>query len=380
MDLHCARCKTLLERRFSRSFVTSLALSSATFLLLLPALTLPFLTTSIVGVDRQSTIPSSVTAMVGNGYPELGVVIALFVIVFPMVRFGLLTSVLGALQLGRRPAWLGTAFRYANHLQIWAMADVFVLGLAVAYARLKATLAVDLGTGGMCMIAVAVLSLFVRATLDKRAVWEAIAADRDDTGDEPVLTCQDCELIVPTAMEGSQCPRCAVELRARKRAPIVRAIALTLAGVLLYIPANLYPMATLPIGLSSVQYTVLEGVIDLYDSHLLGLALLVFVASFAIPMLKLAAIVWCILSVVRGWTTRLQLKTRVYRIIDELGRWSMVDPFVIATFVPVSRFNALVYGRANVGAVAFTAVVILTIFAAHAFDPRRLWDVETKNG
>ena len=145
-----------------------------------------------------------------------------------------------------------------------------------------------------------------------------------------------------------------------------------------YIPANLYPIATLPIGLTPTRYTVLEGVIDLAKAGLLGLALLVFTASFAIPFLKLIGLSYCLSSILRKSPRRLVLKTRIYRVVEEIGRWSMVDPFVIACFVPVMHYNNLIYGRAEAAAPAFATVVVLTMIAARMFDPRVMWDVAAR--
>ena len=133
-------------------------------------------------------------------------------------------------------------------------------------------------------------------------------------------------------------------------------------------------MATLPIGFTPTAYTVIEGVRDLIRNGLFGLALLVFCASFLIPVLKLAGISWLIASVLRRSGRGLVGKTRLYRVVDEIGRWSMVDPFVIGCSVPVMQYNELVSGRAEAGATAFAAVVILTIIAAQCFDPRLIWD------
>ncbi len=156
---------------------------------------------------------------------------------------------------------------------------------------------------------------------------------------------------------------------------MIRASALTIAGVLLYIPANLLPMATVPIGLEPTSYTVLEGVKDLFEARLYALGLLVFTASFAVPFLKLAAMMWFLASIATRSARRLVAKTRLYRVVEEIGRWSMVDPLVIACFVPVMQFNAKLYGRAGPAAPAFAAVVVLTMIGAQAFDPRRMWDV-----
>ncbi len=374
-SLACCVCHMELERTTGRSLDAALACCSAVLLPLLPANTLPFLTTTLLGASRHSRLYSSATAMWSDGWPLLGIVIGLFVVVAPLLRFSVLTAVLGALRLGRRPPWLGPAFRFANRLQTWAMPDVFLLGLWVAYARLASTISVEVGVGAKCFIAAGVLTLFTRAVLDKREVWRAIAPQPPVALGQPVLSCEACELIVPATHDGRDCPRCSARLHARKPEAAGRAAALTLAGLVMYIPANLYAIATIPIGLTPTRYTVLEGVKDLVQSNLWGLALLVFSASFAIPFLKLAGLSWCIASVLRRSSKRLVFKTRLFQLVEEIGRWSMVDPFVISCFVPVMGYNALIFGRAEPAAPAFTAVVVLTITAARAFDPRRMWDV-----
>lgn len=378
----CAVCQTVIERSSGRSLSAALACSSAALVLLVPANYFPFLTTSILGVSRQSRLHSSASAMFGNGWPDLGLVIALFVIVFPVIRFGLLTAVLGTLQFSsRRPRWLGRAFRYTIRLEAWSMPDVFVLALAVAYGKLVSQLSVEVGIGAMCFIGVALLALFVRATLDPGDVWRAIGLPSQNAVQarpghtQPALSCVVCELAAaPTRHEGDACARCAATLHPRKPNAVGRSIALAVAAMLLYVPANIYPMASIPNGLSTQKYTVVGGVIELWQSDLYSLALLVVVASVLIPVFKLIGLIWCLTSVLQRSTRHLVGKTRIFLMVEEIGRWSMVDPFVIACFVPVSQFNALVYGRADSAAPAFTAVVILTVFAARAFDPRLLWD------
>jgi paraquat-inducible protein A len=246
----------------------------------------------------------------------------------------------------------------------------------VCYARLQATVSIELESGGRYFVAVGLCTLFLSATLDKRTVWAAILDEVHDPakiGSHPVA-CISCERVAPASAIGTHCPRCRLLLRARKPQAVSRTAALTLASLILYIPANVFPMATLPIGLHQVTYTVLGGVIDLIDAHLMGLAALVFCASFLIPFLKLASLGWCVSSVLVRSTHALKTKTRLYRLVDVIGRWSMVDPLVLACFVPVTQFNVAISSRAEPAALAFTAVVYLTIVAARAFDPRLMWD------
>jgi paraquat-inducible protein A len=155
---------------------------------------------------------------------------------------------------------------------------------------------------------------------------------------------------------------------------ISRSMACLLAAVLLYFPANLYPIATIPIDFTPTAYTVFGGIIDLSKAGFFGLAILVFCASFAIPLLKMIGLSWCAVSTLRRSHERLIGKTQVYRVLEEIGRWSMVDPFTIACFVPVMHYNSLVIGRAEPAATPFAAVVILTTLAVKYFDPRQMWD------
>lgn len=371
--LACPVCGTLVEQRSGRSLDSGLACASATLLLLLPANLMPLLTTSAMGASRTSHLASAATEMWRQGRPLVGLLTTLFLVVLPVVRFGLLTLVLGRLKLRRPAPWLGRAFRWANELEIWAMADVFVLALMVTYARLAATIPTRLEPGAYCFVAAGIMTVVTRFAVDKRAVWEAIGHFQEDP-DSPAASCGGCGLLVGSKGLDQPCPRCEHRIHARSPNAMRRATALTVMGVLFYLPANIYPMATLPIGLTPRSYTVLQGVNDLIQAHLLGLGLLVFTASFLIPVLKLAGLSWCILSVVRRSASRLKLKTRVYHAVEEVGRWSMIDPFVIGAFVPVMQYNDVITGRAEPAAVAFSAVVVTTMIAARAFDPRLMWD------
>ena len=193
----CIACRNILERTHGRSVSAALACSAAALLLLIPGNILTFLTTRALGISRHSVVASAATAMLNDGWPFLALVILLFAVLFPILRFALLTAVLTAVERRRHPAWIGRAFRWANELETWAMPDVFLLGLAVAYFRLAAAINVALGPGAICYILAGVLSLFVRATLDKTEVWRRIAPDRDAVPGAPSVACIHCEQVHP---------------------------------------------------------------------------------------------------------------------------------------------------------------------------------------
>ncbi len=374
----CSRCKTQLEHSAGKSLNATLACSAAILLLLIAAWTAPFLTASALGATRTSFLPMSVYVVWRDGAPLLALLVGLFVLTFPLIRFGALTAVLLALRLGRRPRWLRPAFRICNALQVWAMLDVFLLGLIVAFLRLHSSLVVSLEPGAICFILAALLSLVARATLDKAQVWRWIAPDRSSIR-APSMMCPVCELVMARADQPTICPRCYTSVAARKTNPYSRSAALLLAAGLMYLPANIYPIATIPIDFRPTSYTVLGGVIDLVRSHLFGLAAIVFTASFTIPLLKMLGLAWCASSAMCGSRRFLVAKTRVFRVVEEIGRWSMVDPLTIACFVPVLQFNALIDGHAEPAVVPFSAVVILTTLAVQFFDPRKMWDAAEQN-
>ena len=340
----------------------------------MPANLETLLTTNALGVSRHSILASTAGSLLTDGWPFLALIVLFCVVILPLVRFGLLTAVLGSLLLERPRAGLGRMFRWANMLETWAMTDVFLLAFAVAYARLEAAISVHLGLGALAMMAAAVLSLFTRAVLDKAAVWRRIAPDTAPPDLIAAVACTQCDLLVDKDRAGMACPRCAAPLRRREPASILTTLALTVAALLLYIPANVYPLATLPVHFVPTSYTVLRGVIDLFDAGFYVLGALVFSASFAIPVLKLIGLAWCVQSVLFRSNRSLVAKTRVYRVVEEVGRWSMVDPLVIGCATPVLAYSEMLHGGAGPAALPFTMVVVLTVLSAKAFDPRLMWD------
>jgi paraquat-inducible protein A len=370
----CRTCRAPLERTAGRSLDAALACALATLLLLFPMNLMPLASVGKIGIERRSLLASGVFTMWREGSVLPAILIGAFAVVLPFARFGLLTASLGALRLGRRPPWAGRAFRWAMHLDLWAMPDVFLLGAAVGYSRVAVQLNAQIGMGGWCLIGAAFLCMLSRATLDARAVWRRIGPERDLPADTPVISCTSCDLLAPADAEGQSCPRCGLTLRARKPDAMIRTTALTVASFLLYFPANLYPMSeTIEVG-KLVQHRIIDGVIDLFQAGFYPIGALIFCTSIMFPFLKLLALSWFLLSVRRRSRERLVWKTKIFRIVDELGRWSNIDVFTIAVFVPLIQFRPLAVASSGPGSPAFILVVVLTMLATRTFDPRLMWD------
>lgn len=372
--VRCRRCTTELERAHGTGLHAALAFSASALLLLVPAILLPVYRVDLLAVSRESHLHSGVRLLWREGFPLPAIAVLLFAIVAPLARFGLLTWVLAAVRLGRGGPSVGRLFRWAQLLAIWAMPEVMLLGVYVAYGRLHALFTLSFEAGGVCLAGAALAALLARACLDERAVWARILPDRAAPGGH-TLSCQACWLVVPADQAGGACPRCENPLHRRSTDSVNRTTALVLAGLLCYLPANLLPIAATDQLGAFLPYTVLKGVHDLVVAKLWGLAILVFSASFAIPLLKLASLGWCLWGIRTRSRRHLVARTRLFEIVHEIGRWSMVDIFAIATFVPLMQFGQLAGAEAMPGASAFLLVVVLTMLATHAFDPRLMWDV-----
>ena len=376
----CIRCRSDLEKTSGRSIGAALACSLATLLLLVPLNVLPLLRVDIFGMHSQTLTAVGVALLWLQGWMLLAGLSALFVIVLPFLRFGLLTAVLAALSFERRPSWLGAAFRWSLWLDPWAMLDVYLLAACVGYFRLinidQARLIIE--PGGACFIAAAFLTMLSRATLDARTVWRAIGGETQVTSGDAMLGCTTCDLVQPLASEGRRCPRCGARLRLRKPDAAAWTAALLVAALTLVLPANIYPMNVSNHLGQQVQYTIMTGIQDLFKAGLYPLGVLIFCTSILTPAVKIFALGWCVLSVWRRSRRHLVAKTRVLRVIAEMGRWSKTDPFAIVFFVPLIHFGPLGSEDAGWGATAFMMMSFLTMAASVTFDPRLMWDVHER--
>jgi paraquat-inducible protein A len=188
------------------------------------------------------------------------------------------------------------------------------------------------------------------------------------------IGCPICGLVMRSIAGKQACPRCGIQLHARKPNSLSRTWALLLTAVLFYIPANLLPvMTTSYFGTDSTD-TIMSGVVYFLTNGDWPLALIIFLASVVIPLLKVSTLAYLLISVHRRSTIRPRERTRLYRITEYIGRWSMVDVFVVAILTALVHMGALVNVEPGWGATAFAGVVILTMIAARTFDPRLIWD------
>ena len=177
------------------------------------------------------------------------------------------------------------------------------------------------------------------------------------------------------------CSRCGATLHRRQPNSISRTWALLIAAALLYIPANLLPVLHTSSLFGDQDDTIMSGVVYFWVSGDWPLAIIVFVASILVPMLKLTVLALLAITSQRRSPWRPLERTRLYRLVERIGRWSMLDVFVITLTVALVRFKSFAVITAGWGALAFAAVVVLTMLASMQFDPRLIWDaVQDESG
>lgn len=192
-----------------------------------------------------------------------------------------------------------------------------------------------------------------------------------------VLRCECCALVLDGAGHANKaCPRCGFTLHRRKPQSLERTAAYLVTAVLLYIPANLLPVMSTQSVLGHDSHTLAGGIHDLWVGGSRELSIIVFVASIAVPILKIAALALLAWTCARRSTWRQRERAQMYRLVETVGHWSMLDVFVVVLLVGMVRFGALAGVEPEAGLLAFGAVVVATMLAAASFDARLIWPVD----
>lgn len=382
----CRRCGALLYRNLPRSLDHSAALYLAALLLFFLANAFPFVALKYGDRVEQSLLISGGFALQRAGMGEIGLLVLLTSVVFPCLTICGMLYLLLPLRLGIRPPWMTPVWRLVRSLSPWSLIGVFMLGLLVSVIKLQDLASIVPGVAFYAFIGLLVVSAAAAASFDPAALWPRMgpamdgAAVRSGSASAAAMgyaACHTCELLVsrPAAGVHWACPRCGSSVHGmRLPESISRTWAMLGAAILLLVPANVYPVMTVIRFGQGEPSTILSGVVHLIEDGAWPLALLVFFASFVVPITKIAALVLLLVSVQRRSSWRVRDRTLIYRVTEVVGAWSMVDIFLVGILVALVRMDGLATVHPGLGATFFGAAVVLTMLAARAFDPRLVWD------
>lgn len=377
MTAQCARCPTILRRTSSHRLDHIIALTLTAFVLLVVMCSTTLMSVETAGISRTANLFSGPQELVRRNMAALGAVVVFVTVLAPLCRLVGTLYVLIRLHERTPPRHLRRVFALAERLRPWSMIDVFVFGVFVAYVKLGALVTIGLMAGVYALLALTFVLVWMDSALDREAVWERLYRGNLSGGARGLagaVGCETCGLVSVLRPDDPRCPRCQSVLHERKPDSVARTWALVVAAAIFYIPANYFPVLSVVQLGAGQPSTIIGGVEELVTARQYPLALLVFFASILVPMLKLVGLSVMLITIQTGRAGWLRDRTRLYHIVRFIGRWSMIDIFMESLLGALVAFGSVITIEPGVGAIAFCAVVILTMFAAETFDPRLMWD------
>ncbi len=375
----CPRCHTTLTANWHEPRKRPTGYACAALFMLVLANLFPFITMHVAGLSSQISLPEIPEVMDREDYRSLATLFLLFVQGIPAFCMLSIILLVNRVRMPHRLR-LGLA-RILFHLRSWGMAEIFMAGVLVSFVKLMAYGEIGLGISFWPWCLFCLLQLRAFQCVDRRWMWQSIdplpplpmAPTAGISGlKQGLRSCPCCTAILPATQ--LECPRCGVTAQPRRKHSLQWTLALLITSVMLYIPSNIMPiMVTETLG-SQYPSNIMAGVILLWSDGSWPVALVIFIASIMVPSLKMLAIAWlCWHASGRGQRDDEKMHL-VYEVVEFVGRWSMIDVFVIAVLSALVRMGRLMSVYPAPGALLFAMVVILTMFAAMTFDPRLIWD------
>jgi paraquat-inducible protein A len=396
--LRCRRCRAELGRSRTNGPEYALAFTLASAVLLVISNVFPIVGLSINGNLVQTTLAGSVRMLYTHGTWPLAVLVLMTTMLMPVLQTLAMLWLLVPLHFGRVPWRAVEGFRLFQLSRPWGMTEVLILGLLVALVKLAHIAKVVPGTALWSFVVLMLLLAAASAAFDPHEIWSRICAGKNGNGawrPRPLklrrsavtasayglVLCEECGLLLrdPARSGVHACPRCKAHLHRRKPASLSRTWAFLTAAMVLYIPANVLPVMNTSSLFGAQKDTIMSGVVYLWVSGSWPLAVLVFIASIVVPMLKILGLAYLAVSTQLHSQWLPVQRTRIYRAIELVGRWSMLDIYVITMLVALVQFHALATIEAGPASIAFGAVVVLTLLASMAFDPRLIWDAAERD-
>jgi paraquat-inducible protein A len=388
---HCQRCGARLYRYVPRQVDRTLALTCAAAVMFILANCYPIAGLSINGTLIETTLSGAAMTLYRGGMWPLAGLVVVTTLLMPLITITAVIALLAPMRFGCAPRRPELIFRVLRHIAPWGMIEVLMLGMLVALVKLQHIATIVPGIAIWACGAVTLLLAAAASSFDVHQLWlvidtrrgglatstETIANARATTaGRAGLLVCRDCGLLSTPALAAaaSHCPRCRTKLHFRQPNSLARTWAFVIAAIVLYVPAVLLPVMVTGTLFGTQSDTLISGIVFLWRSGSWGLAIIVLIASVAVPILKILSLAYLAASTQYRSRMNAPMQMKIYRFVDCVGRWSMLDIYVITLLVALVKFGGVATIDAGPGAVAFGAVVVLTLFAALAFDPRLIWN------
>jgi paraquat-inducible protein A len=378
---HCPRCHHHIACAPQRDMQRPLAWATATLIMLALVFGFDFLSFSTRGIGHTMSFVDAASALAGYDYPSLAALVLITTAGLPALYLLALVYLCSAAGKASRRGFAIALARRLRPLEPWMMTDVFIVGVLVSLIKIVTLAEIHIGPSFVAFCLYAALLLRTLTLVDWTTLWDRLAPLADEpppietarTGaSQRLVICRGCDTPFRDEL-GHDCPRCGRRHLHYGLDRLQLTWALLVSAILLYIPANLYPiMSTTSLGSTEPQ-TIIGGVLHLVHTGSWPIALVIFVASVIVPISKIVALGWLCLAANHGWHDDSRAQMRLYRLTEKIGRWSMIDVFVVAVLAALVRAGALMAIEPGPAALSFAAVVVVTMIAALTFDTRRLW-------
>ena len=376
--VRCARCRARLARSVPGGLDRALACALAAAVVFALANAFPIMSLEAQGARTSTTLLGTVRTLHDQEMNGIAALVLATGLVLPACQIAAMLAML--LGRGRDRLRAALAFRVWVVVRPWAMVDVLVLAILVAVGKLAPLAHLQPDVALWAFAALMLLLAMMDAAFDPGAFWAAVAPVQPPADPSPgtwLVACESCGLLAmregPGPVHG-RCLRCHAALHARKPASLSRTLALLLAAAILYLPANLLPILETGSLFGPQSDTIISGVAYLWTTGDLPLAVIIFVASVFVPLAKLLGLSLLLISVRWHWAWAPLQRGRLHRVVERIGRWSMLDIFAAALLAALMQFRTIATIHVGPGALAFGAVVVLTMSASRSFDPRLIWD------
>jgi paraquat-inducible protein A len=348
----------------------NLAIAITCLLLFIPSHFFDFISIRLFGVMIPATLPSGVFTLFEEGFVFLSLLIIFCSSIAPLLVSGSVLAAHAALNQRNFPL-LKYSLYTIQHLKNWVMIDVFLVSVAISCFKLQdySDIYVGVGLYGLVLLQIATVMLVTRVSV--RRYWEAYESERSYHFKEKQLHCHHCHLSQP---EGTECVRCHKPIYHRKPRSVQVTWAYLVAATIAIFPANLIPISILITNGQRLEDTIFSGVASLVKNGMPGIAVIIFVASIVVPVAKIIGLAYLLLAIQFKRKVFHRQRMIIYFVIKWIGRWSMMDLFVISIMMTLVDRGQILDFTPGYGAVAFGIVVVLTMLAAESIDPRLLWD------
>ena len=375
----CPRCHTTLTSRWKEPRRRPIAYAvSALFMLLLSNL-FPFVNMKVAGLGSEVTLIQIPQVLVSDDYASMASLFMILVQLMPAL--GMIFIIILCQGTSIPSHWQISIARNYFRLKAWCMVEIFLAGVLVSFVKLMAYGDVGVGTSFYPFVLFCILQLRAFQCTDRYWIWQQVAPAPKlemplrvgESGlSQGLRSCHCCMAILP--VDQKQCGRCDTSGHARRKNSLQWTMALLITSIFLYIPANLLPIMITQVLGTPMPSTIMAGVVLLWSEGSYPVAMVILIASIMVPTMKMIAIGWLCWDANNNKEIDRERLHVIYEVVEFVGRWSMIDVFVIAVLSALVRMGQLMSIYPDIGALLFASVVILTMFAAMTFDPRLIWD------